>query len=102
MLLSYTIVDFHLFYDGTVDIQIWAPLTRSQYKISNTQVNVIKCFYKICLLLQLIYFLLFLDYAVVKGDASVSEIKFSMRTKISALVSFENRKAGRPTVDPED
>ena len=28
----------------------------------------------------------FLDYAVVKGDASVSEIKFSMRTKIRALV----------------
>ena len=47
---------------------------------------VIKCFYIICLLLQLIYFLLFLDYAVVKGDASVSEIKFSMRTKIRALV----------------
>ena len=47
------------------------------------------------------FFLLFLDYAVVKGDASVSEIKFSIRTKISALVSFENRKAGRPTVDPE-
>ena len=23
MLLSYTIVDFHLFYDGTVDIQIY-------------------------------------------------------------------------------
>ena len=25
MLLSYTIVDFHLFYDGAGDIQIWAP-----------------------------------------------------------------------------
>ena len=40
MLLSYTIIDFHLFYDGAVDIQIWAPLTRSQYKVSDTQVIV--------------------------------------------------------------
>ena len=30
MLLSYTTVDFYLFYDGAVDIQIWALLTRSQ------------------------------------------------------------------------
>ena len=32
MLLSDTIVDFHLFYDGAVDIQIWALLTRSRVK----------------------------------------------------------------------
>ena len=38
MLLS--IVDFHLFYDGAVDIQIWAFLTRSQCKVSDTQVTV--------------------------------------------------------------
>ena len=43
MLLSYTIVDFHLFYDGPVDIQIWAPLTRSQCKVSDTQVNIKAC-----------------------------------------------------------
>ena len=38
MLLSDTIVDFHLFYDGAVDIQIWALLTRSECKVSDTQV----------------------------------------------------------------
>ena len=43
MMLSYTIIDFHLFYDGTVDIQIWAPLTRSQCKVSDTQVTVKAC-----------------------------------------------------------
>ena len=40
MLLSDTIVDFHLFYDGAVDIQIWALLTRSQCKVSDTQVTI--------------------------------------------------------------
>ena len=43
MLLSYTIVDFHLFYDGAVDIHIWALLTRSQCKVSDTQVTVKAC-----------------------------------------------------------
>ena len=43
MLLSYTIVDFHLFYDGAVDIQIWAPPTRSQCKVCDTQVTVKAC-----------------------------------------------------------
>ena len=33
-------VDFHLFYDGAVDIQKWALLTRSQCKVSDTQVTV--------------------------------------------------------------
>ena len=37
MLLSYTMVDFPLFYDGAVDIQIRALLTRSQCKVSDTQ-----------------------------------------------------------------
>ena len=32
MLLSYTIVDFYLLYDGAFDVQIWYPLTRSQCK----------------------------------------------------------------------
>ena len=40
MLLSDTIVDFHLFYDGAVDIQICTLLTRSQCKVSDTQVTV--------------------------------------------------------------
>ena len=40
ILLSDTIVDFHLFYDGAVDIQIRALLTRSQCKVSDTQVTV--------------------------------------------------------------
>ena len=43
MLLSDTIVDFHLFYDGAVDIQIWALLRRSQCKVSDTQVTVKAC-----------------------------------------------------------
>ena len=43
MLLSYTIVDFHLFYDGAVDTQIWALLTRSQCKVSDAQVTVQAC-----------------------------------------------------------
>ena len=34
---------FHLFYDGAVDIQIWAPLTRSQCKVSDNQVTVKAC-----------------------------------------------------------
>ena len=43
MLLSYTIVEFHLFYDGAGDIQIWALLTRSQCKVSDTQLTVKHC-----------------------------------------------------------
>ena len=43
MLLSYSIVDFHLFFDGAVDTQIGAPLKRSQCKVSNTQVTVKAC-----------------------------------------------------------
>ena len=43
MLLSYTIVDLHLFYDGAVEIQILAPLTRSHCKVSDTQVTVKVC-----------------------------------------------------------
>ena len=43
MLLSYTIVDLHLLYDGAVEIQILAPLTRSQCKVSDTQVTVKAC-----------------------------------------------------------
>ena len=43
MLLSDTIVDFHLFYDGAVDIQIWVLLTRSQCKVFDTQVTVKAC-----------------------------------------------------------
>ena len=43
MLLSDIIVVFHLFYDGAIDIQIWALLTRSQCKVSDTQVTVKAC-----------------------------------------------------------
>ena len=43
LLLSYIIADFHLYYDWTVDIQIWALLTRSQCKVSDTQVTVKAC-----------------------------------------------------------
>ena len=43
MLFSYTMVAFLLFYDGAVDIQIWALLTKSQCKISDTQVTVKAC-----------------------------------------------------------
>ena len=40
MLFTYSIVDFHLFCDGAVDIQILVLLTRSQYKDSDTKVTV--------------------------------------------------------------
>ena len=43
MLLSYTMVDFHLFYDGAVDMQILALLTRSPCKFSDTQLTVKAC-----------------------------------------------------------
>ena len=43
VMLSYTMVDFHLFYDEAVDIQIRAPLIRSQCKVSDTQVTVKAC-----------------------------------------------------------
>ena len=34
------IVVFHLFCDGSVDMQIWTPLTRKQCRVSDTQVTV--------------------------------------------------------------
>ena len=40
MLLTYTIVDIHLFYDLAVDIQIWA---RSECKVPDAQVTVKAC-----------------------------------------------------------
>ena len=40
MLLSYAIVDFYLCYDGAVDMQIWALLTKSQCRVSDTLVTV--------------------------------------------------------------
>ena len=43
MLLSYTIVDFYLFNNGAVDMQMYALLTRTQCKVSNTQVTVKAC-----------------------------------------------------------
>ena len=30
----------NLFYDGSVDMQIWAPLTRSQCRVSVAQVTI--------------------------------------------------------------
>ena len=43
MLLSYTMVDYHLSYDVAVDIQISTLMTRSQCKVSDTQVTVKAC-----------------------------------------------------------
>ena len=40
MLLFYAIADFYLFYDGAIDMQIWALLTRSDFRVSATQVTV--------------------------------------------------------------
>ena len=48
MLLSDIVVDFHLFYDGAVDIKIGALLTRSQCKVSDTQVTVKACGPLVC------------------------------------------------------
>ena len=39
MLHSYAIVEFYLFYDMSVDMQIWAFLSRSQCRVSDTQVT---------------------------------------------------------------
>ena len=43
MLLSYAIVDFHLFYDGFVNMQIGALLIWNQCSVSDTQVTVNAC-----------------------------------------------------------
>ena len=40
MLLSCITAGFHLFYDLAADMQIWALLTRSQWRVSDTQVTV--------------------------------------------------------------
>ena len=40
MLLSYATVNFHLFYDRAVDMQIWTLLIRNQCRVSDTQVTV--------------------------------------------------------------
>ena len=39
----YIIIDFYSFYDGAVDIHIWALLTRNQSRVSDTQVTVMAC-----------------------------------------------------------
>ena len=43
MLLSNAIVDFGLFYDGAVFMQIRAFLTKSQCRVSDTQLTVMAC-----------------------------------------------------------
>ena len=40
MLHSYATVDFHSFYDVADDMQIWALMTRSQCRVSDTQMTV--------------------------------------------------------------
>ena len=40
MLLSYVVVGFYLSYDGATGMQICALLTRSQCRVSDTQVTV--------------------------------------------------------------
>ena len=40
MQLSAAIVDFDLFYDEPVDMQMWVSLTRSQCRVPDTQVTV--------------------------------------------------------------
>ena len=42
MLLD-AISDFYLFNDRAVDMQIWAPLTKSEFRVSDTQVTVKAC-----------------------------------------------------------
>ena len=43
MLISSAIVDFYFFYDWGVDMQIWALLTRSECRVSDTQVTFKAC-----------------------------------------------------------
>ena len=74
MLLSYTnytMVDFHLFYDGAVDIQIWALLTRIQCKVSDTQVTVKACGALVCSCSLCIWF-----FAIDKASALVVFVFF--------------------------
>ena len=40
MQVSSSIVDFHLFYDGLVVMQLRTLLTRSQCRVSDTQITV--------------------------------------------------------------
>ena len=40
MLLSYAIADFHLFYDGPVDLRTQVHLTKSHCRVSDTQLTV--------------------------------------------------------------
>lgn len=40
MLFSYATVNFHLFYERTADIPISAFLTRSQSRVSDTQLTI--------------------------------------------------------------
>ena len=43
MQFSSAIVDFYLFSDGSVDMQIWTLLSRSQCRVSDTEVTVKAC-----------------------------------------------------------
>ena len=63
MLLSYAIVDFKFFYDVTVDMQTLALLTRSQYRVFDTQVTFKACDPLVFLFpKETFYFLFFLCY----------------------------------------
>lgn len=43
MLLSYAVVGFYLSYDGATGMQICVLLTRSQCRVSDTQVTISVC-----------------------------------------------------------
>ena len=43
MQFSTAIVDFNLFYDGSIDMQIRSLLTRSPLGVSDTQITVMAC-----------------------------------------------------------
>lgn len=43
MLLTYAIINFYLFYDGAVNMQIWVLLTRNHCRLSDTQITIKAC-----------------------------------------------------------
>ena len=96
MLLSYTIVDFHLSWYTNMIYKLIYKYEHLWLEVSVKSLILRWPLRPVGLLLSIVLhnlplvatnlFPFFLDYAVVKGDASVSEIKFSMRTKIRALV----------------
>ena len=54
MLLSYATIDFHWFYDGAVDMQIWQEVSvESDWDLHDTQVTIKACWPLVLLLIYM-------------------------------------------------